>query len=79
MFLLGGYGNVALTASSGRVSVMKEQILECSEQIVLSCSCGEKVVLLGKKTDWYRQPLLEIRCACGKTLTLVDSLPVSSS
>jgi hypothetical protein len=53
---------------------MREQIIPCSDHIVLTCSCGEKIMLIGRKTDWYDQGQLEFTCACGRSLSFSDSL-----
>jgi hypothetical protein len=53
---------------------MREQSIRCSDQIVLSCSCGEKIVLIGRLTDWYDQEQLEFDCECGRSLTFSDAL-----
>lgn len=55
---------------------MRMRTIDCSDQIILSCQCGERVVLLGRAVDWYDEDHLEFSCECGDTLTLGDSLPV---
>jgi hypothetical protein len=54
---------------------MRVQMIECSDRVVLACSCGGRVVLIGRKTDWYREQHLEFTCECGRSLSLGDSLP----
>ena len=57
---------------------MPLRTIECSDQIILSCQCGERIVLLGRPVDWYDEEQLEFSCECGETLTLADSLPVET-
>lgn len=43
-------------------------------QVVLGCPCGERLVLLGHKEDWYSEGRTTFECGeCGRNLTLVDS------
>jgi hypothetical protein len=44
--------------------------IETSEQIVLECKCGERLVLLGREDDWYAEGRNTFACECGKELTL---------
>jgi hypothetical protein len=44
--------------------------IETSEQIVLECKCGERLVLLGREDDWYAEGRNTFECECGKELTL---------
>jgi len=44
--------------------------IETSEQIVLECGCGERLVLLGREDDWYAEGRNIFECECGKKLTL---------
>ena len=44
--------------------------IETSEQIVLECGCGERLVLLGREDDWYAEGRNTFECECGKELTL---------
>ena len=53
---------------------MREQVIECQESIILSCECGERIVLLGRAVDWYDEDRLEFSCDCGSILTLTDRL-----
>lgn len=53
---------------------MREQVIECQESIILSCECGERIVLLGRAVDWYDEDRLEFSCDCGSILTLSDRL-----
>jgi len=44
---------------------------EASGHIVLSCpGCAERVVLLGRPGDWYREGRETFWCACGREVTL---------
>jgi len=53
---------------------MREQFIRCTEQTVLGCSCGERVILIGRMRDWYAEERLPFTCECGKALTFADSL-----
>jgi len=44
--------------------------IETSEQIVLECKCGERLVLLGREDDWYAEGRNTFECECGEELTL---------
>lgn len=47
----------------------------CTGQVVLSCQCGERLVLLGDEEDWYSEGRTTFECGkCGSDLTLVDLL-----
>ena len=54
---------------------MRVRTLECPDSIVLSCQCGEVVVLIGRAVDWYEEDHLEFSCECGRILTLSDRIP----
>ena len=54
--------------------VMREHTISCSDQIVLECGCGERLVLLGYEDDWYTEEHLTFACGCGEALTLADRL-----
>ena len=41
----------------------------CSGRMVLECRCGEMVVLLGRKDDWYSEGHMLFECECGRRLT----------
>jgi hypothetical protein len=56
---------------------MRQHSIEWSDRIVLSCSCGERVVLLGRATDWHDESRLSFPCECGTGLTLDDQVPES--
>jgi len=44
-----------------------------SGRVVLSCpGCAERVVLLGRPGDWYREGRETFGCQCGQKLTLAD-------
>ena len=41
------------------------------KSFVLSCECGEKMVIMGQAKDWLpRNPVF--MCACGERLTVSD-------
>ena len=44
--------------------------IKTSEQIVLECKCGERLVLLGREDDWYAEGRNTFECECGEELTL---------
>jgi hypothetical protein len=46
--------------------------IETSQQIVLECGCGERLVLLGREDDWYAEGRSTFECECGEELTLAD-------
>ena len=46
--------------------------IETSEQIVLECKCGERLVLLGREDDWYAEGRSTFECECGEELALAD-------
>ena len=48
--------------------------MHCPERIVLECQCGERLVLLGRATDWYSEERLVFKCECGQELTFSDRL-----
>jgi hypothetical protein len=54
---------------------VNEQTIQCADRSVLACSCGERVILIGRIEDWYAEERLSFPCACGKRLTFADSLP----
>jgi hypothetical protein len=54
---------------------MQVRTIECPDRLILSCLCGERVVLIGRPVDWYEEDRLAFSCECGKTLTLSDCLP----
>jgi hypothetical protein len=53
---------------------MRVQTIDCSGLIVLACSCGERLVLLGREDDWYSEEHLTFTCDCGEQLTLANRL-----
>jgi hypothetical protein len=60
-----------MTSGAERTKIMQ---LDCpnEKQLVLNCSCGEKVVILGRVEDWLsRDPVF--RCACGEVITFSDN------
>ena len=42
---------------------------QSSEQIVLECKCGERMVLIGPEDDWRSRRAI-FKCECGQNLTL---------
>lgn len=49
--------------------------VETSGRVVLACrSCGERVVLLGPVSDWYREGRETFGCECGREVTLADRI-----
>lgn len=53
---------------------MKERVIECQDRIILTCQCGERIVLLGRTVDWYEENRLEFTCECGWILSIGDHL-----
>jgi predicted SprT family Zn-dependent metalloprotease len=50
-----------------------ESFVDCSTSIVIDCRCGEKLLLLGRKTDWGKEGRAAFECGgCGKKLSLKD-------
>ena len=48
-----------------------EQEVLCSDRIVLDCSCGETLILLGHEQDWYVEGRTTFGChQCGGTVSL---------
>jgi DNA-directed RNA polymerase subunit RPC12/RpoP len=46
----------------------------CTNCIVLECRCGERVLLLGRESDWSSEGRTVFECGgCGRELTLEDS------
>ena len=52
----------------------EEHTLESSGRIILECSCGERLILLGPEEDWRSEQRTEFECSCGKGLNLSDRL-----
>ncbi len=62
-----------VTAGGEWKRMLKE--VEASGRVVLACrSCGERVVLLGSVSDWYREGRETFGCGCGRELTLADRI-----
>jgi hypothetical protein len=57
-----------------RQSSETDRFVVCSEQIVLECKCGERLILLGFESDWYSEGRTTFECDCGESLTLSDRL-----
>ena len=55
------------------LALPEERHVDCSETIVLDCRCGEKVLLLGRASDWSSEGRTVFECAgCGQELSLED-------
>jgi hypothetical protein len=53
---------------------LAERFVSCSESLVLECRCGEKLLLLGHKSDWRSEGHTLFECGgCGKKLSLEDA------
>jgi len=53
--------------------VLPEHFVTCSKSIVLECRCGEKLLLLGRKSDWRKEGRTVFECSeCGEKLSLND-------
>ena len=51
--------------------VVPESFLSCSQGIVLECRCGEKLLLLGRETDWPKEGRSVFECSgCEEKLSL---------
>jgi DNA-directed RNA polymerase subunit RPC12/RpoP len=49
----------------------KEHVVDCSKSIVIECRCGEKLLLLGRESDWRSEGRTVFECGgCGKKLSL---------
>ncbi len=47
--------------------------IDCSRSIVIDCRCGEKLILLGHRSDWHGQGRTDFECSgCGAKLSLKD-------
>ena len=58
--------HVAEASSEGR-------FVDCSEGLVIECRCGEKLLLLGRESDWRSEGCMTFECGgCGKDLSLKD-------
>ncbi len=49
-----------------------ESFVLCTERIVLECECGECLILLGPKEDWYSEGRTIFECKCGEYLVLLE-------
>lgn len=48
-----------------------EKHVDCSRSIVIDCRCGEKLILLGHRSDWYGEGRTNFECGgCGAKLSL---------
>ena len=57
-----------------RRSSESDRFVLCSERIILECSCGERLILLGFEDDWRSEGRTTFECECGRELTLADRL-----
>ena len=72
------YGKSSLMELQGRRCRMQqvsqalpEHFVTCSKGIVLNCRCGQKLLLLGREADWYKEGRSVFQCSgCGKKLFL---------
>jgi hypothetical protein len=52
-----------------------ERFVLCTEQVVLECRCGERLLLLGREEDWYSEGHTRFECGgCQRSVTLFDRL-----
>ena len=49
-----------------------EHFVIFSGRIILKCTCGERLVLLGLEEDWFSEGHTSFECECGKRPTLAD-------
>jgi DNA-directed RNA polymerase subunit RPC12/RpoP len=54
--------------------LFKEHFLDCSKSFIIDCQCGEKLLLLGRESDWCKEGRVVFECGgCGKELSLEDA------
>ena len=52
-----------------------EREIVSTDRTVLNCSCGERLILLGREEDWYLEGRTTFEChQCGEAVSLVDLL-----
>ena len=52
----------------------EEHFVDCSKSLVIECQCGEKLLLLGRESDWRSEKRTVFECGgCGKKLSLEDA------
>jgi hypothetical protein len=52
---------------------LQESFVDCSTSIVIDCRCGEKLLLLGRESDWGSEERTALECGgCEKKLSLKD-------
>jgi hypothetical protein len=50
-----------------------ESFVDCSTSIVIDCRCGEKLLLLGRESDWGSEGRTALECGgCENKLSLKD-------
>ena len=49
---------------------MREPPIDCPENTVLDCRCGEQLVLFGSEDDWYSRNAIFVCPRCEEKLTL---------
>jgi hypothetical protein len=54
--------------------VIPERFVACSKSIILECDgCAEKLILLGRESDWRSEGRMSFECdGCGTKLWLED-------
>jgi hypothetical protein len=55
-------------------SLESDRFVFCSEQIILECRCGERLILVGFESDWHWEGRTTFERECGEQLTLADRL-----
>jgi len=51
----------------------QERFVDCSKSLVIECRCGEKLLLLGRESDWRSEGRTLFECSgCGNKLSLDD-------
>jgi DNA-directed RNA polymerase subunit RPC12/RpoP len=54
--------------------LLLESFVDCSKSIIIDCRCGEKLLLLGRESDWGKEGRTAFECSgCGKKLSLKDA------
>lgn len=45
-----------------------ERVVLYPERIVLECTCGDRIIVLGHEDDWYSEGRTTFECECGRML-----------